>query len=481
MRRRFARGERPEGNRRSPPAAKLIAMHDARQVLQTLWGYTDFRPQQRPIVEAVAGGRDVLAVLPTGGGKSVAFQVPALLASGTTLVVTPLVALMEDQVARLRSLRVAAACLHGEQPAAVRSESLAGIETGRWALLYLSPETLLSPPVWARLQGCPIARMVLDEAHCLTGWGSSFRPDYHRLGAARRALGHPPLCAFTATATPADRARIEQWLGLVEPVRLVIAPYRPNLAIRVRWMYSTRQRCGAVGAFLASRPDTSGLVYLRTRAGTEKLARELAKAGYRTTHYHAGLGAAARRRAEGDWLAGRLQFLVATNAFGMGVDAPHVRWVIHAHTPPSLEEYLQEIGRAGRDGEAATALLLASEPTGWLDPTDRLLHRHFAANRREQWQTAEKALARLPAQGDFRPELALSLALLHERDRLVWETPFRYRLVAAPPIRPPEAGPLVQDFVRTRRCRWQFLMAAFGEAASPPCGRCDRCTSRTFR
>lgn len=457
-------------------------MQEAAQILHKLWGYPGFRPQQLPIVEAIAGGRDVLAILPTGGGKSVTFQISALLCSGTTLVVTPLVALMEDQVSRLRAMRIAAACLHGELSAERRSEVLKGIGDGRWSLLYLSPETLLSPAVWPRLLTTDISRIVLDEAHCLVSWGSSFRPSYHRLGAARLALGAPPLCALTATATAAAAAKLERLLGLIDPVRLVQPPYRANLFLQVRWMWSNPQRLGAMRAFLATcPPDSSGLIYLRTRAGAEQLARQLASLGYRCTHYHAGLAGPTRRAIERDWLAGRQQFLLATNAFGMGVDAPHVRWVIHANTPPSLEEYLQEIGRAGRDGEPATALLLASEPSGLIEPSDHNLHRHFHEQQQRHWQQARQALAQLPARGAFRADLALSLALLHECGQLVWETPFVYRITQSAAIfSQPAPTHLLRSYLLTRHCRWQFLLSAFGQAHSAPCGHCDRCC-RTLR
>ncbi len=445
-------------------------------VLRKLWGYSSFRTQQEPIVQAVSSGRDVIAVLPTGGGKSIAFQVPALLKPGTTLVVTPLVALMEDQVKALRTRRVAAACLHGEQPPEERRENLEGLAEGRWALFYLSPETLLSPPVWSRLTQIEISRIVLDEAHCLTGWGSSFRPSYHRLGAARRALGNPPLCAFTATATPQAIADLERLLGLVDPLRLVVPPYRENLRLQVRWMWTPAQRRSATVAFLRTQAGGSGLIYLRTRAGTEALAHYLVTQGFQTTHYHAGLEASERRERERGWLAGRWQFLTCTNAFGMGVDAPHVRWVVHAHQPPTLEEYLQEIGRAGRDGELATALLLASEPTGYIEATDRTLQQHFRREQQTNWQKAEKALAHLPATGTCTKANALSLALLHERGLLTWETPFDYRLLRArPPAAPVQTSSLLRAYLLTHRCRWQFLLAAFGFEHQPGCGHCDRC------
>jgi len=451
-------------------------MEEALRLLRRHWGFADFRPHQRPIVEAVLGGHDVLAVLPTGGGKSLTFQVPALVGRGPTLVITPLVALMEDQVRRLVHQGVPAACLHGQQDGAARRLALHGLTADRWKLFYLSPETLFSPPVWERLTGRPVARIVLDEAHCLVGWGSSFRPSYHRLGAARRALGHPPLCAFTATATPRVQADLIRLLELRTPVRLAVPPTRANLHLAVRWTWSPVERRRRIAHTLAARRGSTGLVYLRTRSGCETLAAELARQGFSVAPYHAGLAPAERRAREADWLAGKLECLCATNAFGMGIDAPHVRWVLHAQLPPTLEEYIQEIGRAGRDGAPAEALMLVSEPTGLIDPTDRTLHTHFRTQQAAVAERASRLAAQLPERGQWSPEQGLDLAVLHARGQLHWEDPFRYRLLRhRPPLAPERTDGLLAAYLWTRRCRWQFLLAAFGWPDQPACGHCDRC------
>lgn len=453
-------------------------MENALHLLRKYWGYQQFRPHQRPIVEAVASGRDVLAILPTGGGKSLAFQVPALLRRGTTLVITPLVALMEDQVGQLKKLGLPAACLHGGQPAEERRTVLAGIVREGWQLLYLSPETLLSPPVWSRLQKISVARLVLDEAHCLVSWGSTFRPDYHRIGAARRALGNPPLCAFTATATPQVQQELIRLLGLVDPEQLIVPPYRANLALSVQWIWTPNQRIERIQSFLKCQGNTQGLIYLRTRDGSEALANLLRRRGWSTACYHAGLRAAERRNIEHDWQTGKLAFLCSTNAFGMGIDQPHVRWVLHGNTPPTIEEYIQEIGRAGRDGQPAAALLLASEPSGLIEPTDRRLHQHF---RKQQTENEAKAAQlferRRSGWGEYQPQEALSLALLHRRGQLVWEDPFWYRLVEGSPLpRAKNSAAPMNAYLWTRGCRWRFLLATFGFTEGPACGRCDRCT-----
>jgi ATP-dependent DNA helicase RecQ len=455
-------------------------MNAAIQVLQRYWRFLDFREAQKPILEAVLSDTDLLALLPTGGGKSVTFQVPALLKPGMTLVITPLVALMENQTAQLKELGIPAACLHSQQTAEQRRTTLAGIVQKRWKLLYLSPESLLSPPVWERLQQCVVHRIVLDEAHCLTSWGSSFRPDYHRIGAVRRALGHPPLCAFTATATPKTQQALVNLLGLQAPKILANSPYRSNLHLQVRQIWYPQQRLKEIQRFLATRTQETGLIYLRTRQGTEKLADHLRALGLNTAAYHAGLGAGQRRDIENRWLGGDLKFLCSTNAFGMGIDKPNVRWVIHGNTPLDLAEYVQEIGRAGRDGQPARVLLLASEPTGWLDPTDRDLHRHFRQQYLEQRKKAQQQLTLLPKTGKYRSQDALSLAILHEQGQLHWQTPFDYLLNTQTFLASTvQCSDTMKHYIYFHGCRWQFLQTAFGWPKQSACGHCDFCCPST--
>jgi ATP-dependent DNA helicase RecQ len=477
----------------SVPAAAVI-----RSRLQQIFGYADFRPPQGEIVQTLLTQQDAVIVLPTGGGKSICFQLPALMQTGLTLVVSPLVALMENQVQELRQRRLPAALLHSEQPKRQRQQTLWALEHQKLRLLYLSPETLLSPLVWEQLCEPTLAinGLILDEAHCLAQWGDTFRPAYYRLGAVRPALlQHKPagsriaIAAFTATADPQTQQTIQQILQLQQPQIFRLNPYRSNLALAIKIVWTPRDRRRQLLRFIQTQTNQSGLVYVRTRRHSEQLADWLTHQGYRTAAYHAGLSPEERRPIEQGWLSGTTQFVVCTNAFGMGINKSDVRWVVHFHAPSLLTEYVQEVGRAGRDGKRATALLLASEPTGWLDGEDKQRWQFFQQQRRSQQQTAHQLAHKLPAQGDVAAvtrqyrDAPLTLALLHAAGRLTWEGPFYYRL--QPQARshgsisvPADAAQPMQRYLRTRDCRWQFLLTAFGfatEAATLRCGQCDNC------
>jgi ATP-dependent DNA helicase RecQ len=297
---------------------------------QRIWGYSAFRKPQGEIVQALLNHRDVLVVLPTGGGKSICFQLPALLQSGLTLVVSPLVALMENQVQELRELNLSAATLHSQMPAPQRQNTLKAIDQGRLRLLYVSPETLLSPPLWQRLcqPQIKLNRLILDEAHCLVQWGETFRPAYRRLGAVRQALLQTrpegttlPIAAFTATADPTAQRILKQVLGLNLPELVRLNPHRPNLNLQVKSVFSTGQRKNLILRYLQKHPQQAGLIYVRTRRDSETLAAWLHSQHYRVKPYHGGLAGRERRQVEADWIADRLQFVVCTSAFGMGVNA----------------------------------------------------------------------------------------------------------------------------------------------------------------
>lgn len=426
----------------------------ARQTLRKYWGYDGFRPGQWDIVKALLEGEDVLGVLPTGSGKSLCFQLPALCRPGLTLVVSPLIALMEDQVASLQGRGIAAASLHSQLDSVLRRQTLR--QLNRLKLLYLSPETLLSPKVWRQLQlpHLKIAALIIDEAHCLTQWGDSFRPAYDRLGCVRRALlatkplgSQFPMAALTATADRVTRHRIAEALQLDQPVEIVQSPHRPNLDLQVKRIWTPRQRRRQTFAFLQrqasrSRVMPSGLIYVRNRRDSETLAQQCREQGFETMAYHGGLSASRRRQIEQAWLAGAaaqggLGFVVCTSAFGMGIDLPSCRWVLHYHLPLLLAEYVQEVGRAGRDGKPAVALALASEPTGWLEPSDRQRNHHFLQALAQQQRRCLAIAQQFPQEGDwhsicqqFPKQGALSLALLHRMERLVWRDPFHFRLIA---------------------------------------------------
>ena len=471
--------------------------NQVRDRFREIWGYSDFRYPQGEIVRSLLQHRDALVILPTGGGKSICFQLPALLQTGLTLVVSPLVALMENQVGELHDLYLSAATLHNEIPRLQSKQILQDIRQNRLRLLYLSPATLLSPKLWEILcqPHLPINGLILDEAHCLVQWGETFRPAYRRLGAVRDALlaakpqQHLPVAAFTATANPNAQKTISTALGLKSPQVFLENPYRPNLALRVKIAWTPRGRKQQVLNWIRSHPRQSGLVYVRTRKDGEALAEWLGDLGCRTAAYHAGLSPDERRAIETQWMTNQLPFVVCTSAFGMGVNKPDVRWVIHFQAPTQLSEYVQEVGRAGRDGKPAVALTLVSEPTGFLDGEDRQ-RREFLQNReRAQRERAQKLAKKLPRQGDvgtvkekFRDgEMALSI--LHSTGQLQWIDPFRYRILS-PSVAQATYSDGTEDIVRylnTRHCRWKFLLQAFGfskQAQSMQCGKCDRCVGR---
>ncbi len=337
-------------------------LDDARAVLKEVWGYPDFRFPQRRAVLAALRGRDCLALLPTGGGKSLCFQVPALLQNGMTLVVSPLISLMQDQVAALRSRGVAAAYLSSTQKPEMQLAVREAVLGGRIKLLYIAPERMERMSAVTRLK---CVRLAVDEAHCISEWGHDFRPHYRALGRHREALGSPPTTAVTATATPATREDIVRVLGLTDPVRILQSFDRPNLWFGVRKFANDVERARHAARMLAAAGGTA-VVYVPTRNRADGVAMALRRWGFAAAPYHAALPAAARRGLLVRFLDGRVRVMVATNAFGMGIDKPDVRLVLHLGVPSRPEAYYQEAGRAGRDGKPARCELL------WL-PRDLLL------------------------------------------------------------------------------------------------------------
>jgi ATP-dependent DNA helicase RecQ len=473
-----------------PPHPDAALWQLATDGLKQYWGYEQFRLLQREIVTAQLKGQDVLALLPTGAGKSVCFQLPALLSAGLTLVISPLVALMENQVQTLQ--RPLAAALHSELSPGQRQQVLKQLESGRLKLLYISPESLFSASIWTILQRSPIKlqQLVIDEAHCISQWGSSFRPAYRRLGVIRTALQtqHPDMAiaAFTATATLQMQADIAQVLQLKQPQIFRSSPYRRNLHLKIERVFTPAGRRRKLLQFLEQQGPTSGLIYTRSRRESEALAGWLQQQGWVTAAYHAGLLPGERRDLEQRWLNGTLPFVICTSAFGMGVDKPDCRWIAHFHPPLTLIEYVQEVGRAGRDQLPAIALLLASERTGWLDPSDRRRNQGFLKQLRTQQLQALGLRLRLPEQGEIAevrhkfPQADLALAMMHSIGLVQWEDPFHYRLdktLALPKIVfLPEVG--LDPYLCTPGCRWQSILRAFGferEAKDLRCGHCDRC------
>ena len=324
-----------------------------KEVLQTYWGYDSFRPMQEEIIREALEGRDVLAILPTGGGKSVCFQVPGLMRDGITLVVTPLIALMKDQVQQLSERGIRAIAVHaGMNPREVEL-ALNNAAYGDYKFLYLSPERLHTRVFQAYLSVLRVAFIVVDEAHCISQWGYDFRPSYLQIGTLRERVD-APVIALTATATPLVADDIMDQLRFPERNLLKSGFERPNLSYIVR---QCQDKAGQIRS-ICNGVAGSGIIYVRSRARAEEFAAQLSQGGISASFYHAGLGALTRSQRQQDWKSGQTRVMVCTNAFGMGIDKPDVRFVVHADLPDSPEAYFQEAGRAGRDGKPSWAVLL---------------------------------------------------------------------------------------------------------------------------
>jgi ATP-dependent DNA helicase RecQ len=334
-----------------------LRVAQARAVLRERFGFRDFRPGQRRAVQAALAGRSALVVLPTGGGKSVCYQVPALVLDRLTVVVSPLISLMKDQVTAACARGIAAGALTSAQTWTEREALLGEARAGRLRLLYVAPERLATGAMIGALRGVGVALLAVDEAHCVSEWGHDFRPAYRQIGLVRRALGTPPTLALTATATPAVRDDIAASLRLDGAERIVGSFDRPSLRLAATRVRDDDERRRRLLALL--RPSRgASLVYAPTRRSTERWTRSLWNAGITAAPYHAGLEHSLRRCVQEDFLADRVECVVATCAFGMGIDKPDVRTVVHLGLSTSLEAYYQEAGRAGRDGRPARCEVL---------------------------------------------------------------------------------------------------------------------------
>ncbi len=397
---------------------------DARRLLGEVFGFPDFRPGQAEIVAAVEAGRDVLAIMPTGGGKSLLFQLPALTRPGVTLVVSPLIALMRDQVRALQALGIAAGALTSQSTAEESEETFAALDEGRLKLLYMAPERIASGSAERLLRRIGVSMLAVDEAHCVSQWGHDFRPDYLRIGALRAALGGVQTVALTATADAETRAEIVARLFPGAAPEIHLRGFdRPNLNLAFRAKDNPRRQ---LMDFVAARRGRSGIVYCSSRAKTETLAKAMNDAGHTALAYHAGLEQDERRQAEIRFQREDGLIVCATIAFGMGVDKPDIRYVAHADLPKSIEGYYQEIGRAGRDAAPAETLTLYG-------PDDIRLRRAQIDEGQAPMERKEADHKRLNA--------LLGLA-------------------------------------EAKACRRQTLLAYFGETLAEPCGNCDLCAEK---
>jgi ATP-dependent DNA helicase RecQ len=415
-----------------PRTAASPAAADLGAALKSRFGFSSFRPGQEAIVRDALAGRDLLAVMPTGGGKSLCFQLPAVLQSGITLVISPLIALMQDQVRLLQDNGIAATYINSSLEQSEVAARLRAAAQGEYKLLYLAPERLLQPGffdgVLARLVASPgVNAFVVDEAHCVSEWGHDFRPEYRQLAALRRRHANVPMLAFTATATPRVRDDIVSQLALRDPAIHVASFNRPNLYYGVR--PKNKRTYGEL--LTRAREDSAGIVYCLSRKRVDELALQLQADGIPAVPYHAGLDAEQRRRNQEAFIRDDARVVVATIAFGMGINKPDVRWVVHYDLPRTLESYYQESGRAGRDGDPAECIL-------YFSPADI--------------RTAEFLI-----QQKVDPETGEPLA---DEQRLA-----RQQLRQ------------VLDYAESSECRRGIQLRYFGEVLDGPCGNCDNCRS----
>src|SRR5499427_7371292 len=334
---------------------------DTRGILRERFGFDEFRPAQREVIDLVLSGKDVVVVMPTGGGKSLCYQLPALLFPGVTLVVSPLITLMKDQVDALGARDIAATYINSSLSYEDQLARLRGMSRGEYRLVYIAPERFRNARFVESLKGCRVSLFAVDEAHCISQWGHDFRPDYLRLREAVESLtasqGRPPLIALTATATPQVRSDIAAQLGLKKASGFVAGFDRHNLTLRVEPCKSDNDRLTAAYQ-IVKRAKGSGIIYCSTRKAVDQVVGKLQRLGLTVGAYHAGLDEAKRSRMQDYFMAGDLDAIVATNAFGMGVDKSDIRFVTHYNLPGAIEAYYQEVGRAGRDGLPSLCTLL---------------------------------------------------------------------------------------------------------------------------
>ncbi len=493
------------GNATVRGKASAAAPAGVRALARRTLGVADLLPGQEEAVRAVAAGRDTIALLPTGGGKSAIYQLAGVQRPGPTIVVSPLIALQRDQLDALEELDVGgAAALNSTLPEREREAALEAFERGEIEFLLVAPEQLANPGVLARLSVARASLFVVDEAHCVSEWGHDFRPEYRRLGAVAEALGRPPILGLTATASPAVRDEIVEWLRLRDPLIVARGFDRPNLYLDVRTFADDRSKRDAAIALAASSTgaDAAGIVYVATRRAAEELADAITATGVRGAAYHAGLGTRQRHAVQDAFMDGATHVVVATIAFGMGIDKRDVRFVVHHDVSDGLDAYHQEIGRAGRDGEPARAILLfrpedlalrrfQGAPALVDESTARAVIRALTRNEgastavlaraaRRSARRTEAVIGRLEALGAVRVDPDGSVALVADREH----GELAADVVAAQERRRRHAlsrVEMLRGYAETMGCRRRYLLNYLGEEYEPPCNNCDRCLAAAKR
>ncbi|MFD2516099.1 DNA helicase RecQ [Pontibacter locisalis] len=404
----------------------MVTIREAREALKLYFGYEQFRPMQEQIISDVLQRKDVVVLMPTGGGKSVCFQVPAVVMPGISIVVSPLIALMKDQVEALIVNGIPAAYINSSQNAEQQYEIENECLAGRLKLLYVSPEKLLSSGFISFLKRLNVSLFAIDEAHCISAWGHDFRPEYTQLKALKQQFPSVPVIALTATADKLTQKDIQEQLYLKNPSVFTASFDRPNINLMVK---PGKDRFNKITEFLERRHKQPGIIYCLSRKATESLANKLKSSGYSATYYHAGMSANQRAKSQDDFLKDNVQIVCATIAFGMGIDKSNVRWVIHYNLPKNIEGYYQEIGRAGRDGAKSDALLFYSF-------ADVMNMRNMLQENQSREEQTELQLVKL------------------ER---------------------------MQQFAEAAACRRRILLQYFGETMRKDCGNCDICRNPPTR